>query len=82
LELKLNGTHRLLAYADDVNLLGYNIDTTKENTETSIDATKEVSLEVNRKKTQYIVLTSCQNARKNHNIKIKNSSRDNVAEFE
>jgi hypothetical protein len=24
--LKLNGTHRLLAYADDVNLLGDNID--------------------------------------------------------
>jgi hypothetical protein len=24
---KLNGTHQLLAYADDVNLLGDNIDT-------------------------------------------------------
>jgi hypothetical protein len=27
--LKLNGTHYLLAYADDVNLLGDNIDTKK-----------------------------------------------------
>jgi hypothetical protein len=26
--LKLNGTHQLLAYADDMNLLGDNIDTT------------------------------------------------------
>jgi hypothetical protein len=26
--LKLNGTHQLLAYADNVNLLGDNIDTT------------------------------------------------------
>jgi hypothetical protein len=26
--LKINGTHQLLAYADDVNLLGDNIDTT------------------------------------------------------
>jgi hypothetical protein len=32
--LKLNGTHHLLAYADDVNLLGDNIDTVKKNTET------------------------------------------------
>jgi hypothetical protein len=29
--LKLNGTHQLLAYADDVNLLGDNIDTTRVN---------------------------------------------------
>jgi hypothetical protein len=28
--LKLNGTHQLLAYADNVNLLGDNIDTIKK----------------------------------------------------
>jgi hypothetical protein len=32
--LKLNGTHQLLAYADDVNLLGDNIDIINKNTET------------------------------------------------
>jgi hypothetical protein len=30
---KLNGTHQLLAYTDNVKLLGDNIDTTKKNTE-------------------------------------------------
>jgi hypothetical protein len=30
--LKLNGTHQLLAYADDVNLLEDNIDTINNNT--------------------------------------------------
>jgi hypothetical protein len=46
--LKLNGTHQFLFYAEDVNLLGDNIDTIKKNTETLIDGSKEVGLEINR----------------------------------
>jgi hypothetical protein len=34
---KLKGAHQLLVYADDVNLLGDNIDTVKKNTDTFID---------------------------------------------
>jgi hypothetical protein len=48
--LKMNGTHQLLAYADDVNLLGGNIDNINKNTEALIDASKEVGLEVNVEK--------------------------------
>jgi hypothetical protein len=48
--LKLNWTHRLLLYADDVNLPGGNIDTIKKNTETLIDGSKAVGLEVNTDK--------------------------------
>jgi hypothetical protein len=54
--LKLNGTHQLLAYTDDVNLLGDNIDAVKKHTETLIDASKEVGLEINIQKTKYILL--------------------------
>jgi hypothetical protein len=43
--LKLNGTHQLLA--DDVNVLGDNVNTINRNTGTLIDANKEVDLEVN-----------------------------------
>jgi hypothetical protein len=59
--LKLNGTHQLMAYTDDVNLLGENIDTIKNNTETLIDANKEVGLEINIEKTKYMLLYCHQN---------------------
>jgi hypothetical protein len=60
--LKLNGTHQLLAYADDVNLLGDNIDTINKNTLTLIDASKEVGLQVNVEKTKYMLVSRGQNA--------------------
>jgi len=40
--LKLNGTHQLLAYADDVNILAGSIHTVKENAESLEDATREI----------------------------------------
>jgi hypothetical protein len=39
-EIKLNRTLLLLAYADDVNLLGDSIATINKNTETLIDASE------------------------------------------
>jgi hypothetical protein len=57
--LKLNGTHQLLG-ADDVNLLGDNTDTIKKNTETLIDASKDVGREVNTEKTKHMLLSRYQ----------------------
>jgi hypothetical protein len=55
--LKLNGTHQVLAYADDVSLLGDNVDTIEKNKETLIDASTEDSLEINVQKTKYKLLS-------------------------
>jgi sorting nexin-29 len=79
--LKLNGTHQLLAYADDVNLLGDNIDTIEKNTKTLIDASKEVGLEINVEKTEYLLLSRHKNARQNRDMKIANKSFENVSQF-
>jgi hypothetical protein len=79
--LKLNGTHKLLAYADDVNLLGDNIHIIKKSTETSIDASRDFGLETNVEKTKYILLSRLQNAGQDHDIKIANRLLKNVSLF-
>jgi hypothetical protein len=44
---ELKGTHQLSAFADDLNIVGKDIDTIQKNTESLLDASKEVGLEVN-----------------------------------
>ena len=46
--LELNAKHQLLVYADNVNILGENLQTVRENTESFIKASKAISLEVIR----------------------------------
>jgi hypothetical protein len=56
-------------------------DTVKKNTETLMDASKEVDLEINAEKTKYMLLSRHQNVGQNREIKIANRSFENVSQF-
>ena len=60
--LILNGTHQLVVYADDVNILGRSVRTLKKNTETLLVNSKEIGLELNADETNYMVMSRDQNA--------------------
>ena len=60
--LKLNDTHQLLVYANDVNILGWSIHSIKKKTESLVVASKETGLGVNADKTKYMVMSRDQNA--------------------
>jgi uncharacterized protein YifE (UPF0438 family) len=80
-DFKLNGTHKLLAYADDVNILGGGVHPVNENAEALVISTKEILLEVKADKTKYMVISRVRNARRCHSVKIDNSTIERVEEF-
>ena len=79
--LKLSGTHQLLAYADDVNVLGGSIHILKENAEALVAATREIGLEVSADKSKCMVMSRDQNAGRIHSVRTDNSTFERVEEF-
>jgi hypothetical protein len=79
--LKLNGTHHLFAYTDDVNIVGENVCIPEKNTEALVDASKEVGLQVNPEETKYMLMSRSQKTGQNYSIKMANRSFENVAKF-
>jgi hypothetical protein len=61
--------------------LGSSINTIKEKTETLLEASMDVGIEINTEKTRYIIMSLHPNSGQNQNIRIANESFENVAKF-
>jgi hypothetical protein len=60
-----------LVYADDIKLLGDSVNTTKDNSETLLEVSRDIGLEINAEKTKYMIMSRHPNSGQNHNIRIK-----------
>jgi hypothetical protein len=76
----LNGIHQFLADFDDVDLLGDNMITRKD-TETLIDAGKEISPEIKAEETKNMLLFRHPNIGQIRVIEIANILFENVSQF-
>jgi hypothetical protein len=59
--LELKGTHQLLVYAVDVNMLSDSVSTIKENSQTLLEARRDIGQEISAEETKYMIMSSYPN---------------------
>ena len=79
--LKLNGTHRIMVYVDDVYTLGGSVHTIKKNTTAWVVAGKEIGQQINADKAKYVVMSRDENAERSHITKIENSTFERMEQL-
>ena len=67
--LKLDGTHQVLIYSDDANILGGSVLAIKKNAEALLVASKAIRIKLNADKSKCMVMSRDKNAGQNKNIK-------------
>jgi hypothetical protein len=78
----LNGTHQLLIYADDVNILDeHKYLSLERHIKDLLEAGREAGLEVNTQKAKHFDELRHQKVAQNQNLLISNKSFENVAKY-
>jgi hypothetical protein len=81
ISLELNGTHKILFYADDINLFCDCISTIKENKGILLKGRKYIAPEISPQYTKHMIMFRHLNTGQKHIIRIDNESFKNKAEF-
>jgi hypothetical protein len=62
-------------------LFGGSVNTIKEKSETLLEASRDIGLEINAEKTKCMIMSRHPNSEQNQNIRIANELFENVAKF-
>ena len=77
----MNGTHQVLAYADDVNVIGDGIRTIERNADMLLNACKDNGLAANTGKTKYMEIGRRRSMMANEHITVGSNSYGKAKTF-